>query len=92
MNLEGKYIEINKNNVETIITFLYSKGYEWTRQKYKLDVAIYDISDEIHKNCTKLYLIILKDWFYYAYNKPKKETYIDYYILIREEKLKRILK
>ena len=46
MNLNGKYIEINRNNCKIGITFLYSNGYYWLDNSYNLEYAIRNISEE----------------------------------------------
>ena len=89
MNLNGKYIEINKNNVKPIITFLYSKGYKWTmglNLKGALDCyKSFIINDGIS------YIIIENKQFFFLYYKPINKTYYDIHKLMREVKLKRVL-
>ena len=92
MNLEGKYTIINKNNVKTILTFLYRKGYYWCDYSINLYEAICDISEEIDKN-EKLYIVIDDSkYFLYYYDKPTENTYINLINFLREDKLKLILK
>ena len=89
MNLEGKYIEINENNVKQIITFLYSKGYTWDRgERLKSTLTTYNICFNDHK-----YIKFISDKEFLFSDYPS-----NYYNCIninkyfREEKLKRILK
>ena len=95
MILDGKYIKINVENAKTILHFLYNKGYAWYRV------------DEI-KNINELLQMISKYFgdekivsiyvesinariFFRAFDVEKKKE-ITITQLLREDKLKRILK
>jgi len=95
MNLDGKYIEINENNIKPILIYLENCGYYWGNKtnpytiEYILEryygsenVAIVIQTDNLPDN---------KRLFLGAYiNHCKKK--IDITKLMREVKLKRILK
>ena len=92
MNLKNKYTIINKDNIKPVLTFLYRNGIYWCDQKYVLNVAIRDISEELTKY-KELHIIITETCFFYDFSGPVNKciTYIDFKKLMREDKLKRIL-
>jgi len=91
MKLTYKYIKINANNAECVIKILYSKGYKWTAVHYDINEAI-DFNNEHIYN----YVVIFNNMnFTFAYCHDGYEDFfgeIDVNILLRETKLKRILK
>jgi len=94
MNLHGKYIEIDRNNIEYVITLLYSIGYEWTIGKclnHTLD-GYKNFTNETGKSYIRIH--INDDQFIFLHHIPDDNiyTYFNINILLREYKLKRILK
>jgi len=90
MNLKGKYIEINENNVEYIINLLYSKGYSWREfdiEKILIHIKCYmGINGYLYIKFLSQKSFIVSSWV--------SINYIKYDInhILREYKLKRILK
>ena len=102
MNLEGKYIKINRKDIKRVITFLHNNGYRWgnvmndnnrinsIEHSIKSSHSWLNYNEELHIRFNEKY---------YYYNDLDLSKYglehinIDiYFYLIREEKLKRILK
>jgi len=93
MNLNGYYIEINRNNVESIIKILYGKGYFWSVLKHDLNETLFRYSS--HINLYKKSHIIFYDtnvFYFETIIVEEKYKFFDINKLIREYKLKRILK
>jgi len=91
MNLNGKYIEINKNNAEYIIKFLYSNGHEWTIGTNLID-TLNNYKEFIDVNKVSYIRIDYNQFIFLNYKPDDRYTYFNINKLIREKKLKRILK
>jgi len=92
MNLAGKYIIFNKNNTETIVKFLYSKGYSWASTiGHDLEQTL-EVFKMTMDNCYEEKYIQFKNNLFYFNNQIPPLKYINIKLLIREDKLKRILK
>jgi len=92
MNLTGKYIEIDKNNAKYIITLLYSKNFSWTLSGNLVD-TLNSYHSFININNKKSYInFISSNTFIFLLYKPLGCNYFDINKLLREYKLKRILK
>jgi len=91
MNLAGKYIIANENNAKDIILLLYRKGYSFICG-YELTFAL-DQYKLYFNYKTELYIIFFNS-LHFTFNSYKEDgyTYFDVNILLRENKLKRILK
>jgi len=93
MNLVGKYIEINLKNYEQVINFLYRKGCIYGGPHDNINSAKYYIHLFIESSDNLYYIKIISDNFFASiYRVDKSRNIIDGNILIREYKLKRILK
>jgi len=93
MNLDGKYIEINRNNTAPIINYLYKNGYCWVGSSiHEPNYVSNLIIIYLRKNKPGLKIEFRKKVFYFNYNNPLSTIELDANILLREEKLKRILK
>jgi len=94
MNLACKYIEINRNNSKDIITLLYKKGYSWL-SGYDLGLTLHQYKMYINDD-GKTYISFYnpKSFCFNKYIDSVEEeyTFFDINILMREDKLKRILK
>jgi len=94
MNLDGKCILIDKDNAKSVITFLYDIGYKWNivsepDVEYTIIQVIEHFLDNFHKDF--LYIQI-KDKLFNFDTYCGSFTFIDIKQIIREYKLKRILK
>jgi len=91
MLLTGKYIVINKKeDIKPFLNFLYSNGYYWNADHKKMIKGLYEdftkqiyISSSFNFNDKSLW------WFTH---KLEDKTELNIRSLLREEKLKRILK
>ena len=97
MLLSGKYIIVNEKNLKQIITYLFSLGYIWRNTIY-VKSAIHWAKDYM-MNREILYITIDKNMINFEHYEFLFEEYIfknykfvDINILLREYKLKRILK
>ena len=93
MNLGGKYIKINTNNVKNIICFLYSEGYKWSAYKHDLDYTLewYYHGNYFNSDGTSYVLFHDENIFVFNDNSASYE-YFNIHKYLRDEKLKRILK
>ena len=93
MNLRGKYIEINENNVEYIINLLYSKGYKWSiTGNNDLEIVLLNYKHYINKDKKSYMRFAYNSFFVFDINPPNNQEYYNINKYLREEKLKRILK
>jgi len=88
MNLEGKYIIIDKKNYKQVIPFLYREGFSNFDKFYVESVTKYLNNNNI------LYVRMSGNNIYSYFNKVSIENYdfVDINKYLREEKLKHILK
>jgi len=91
MNLFRKHTILNKKNYKRIITFLYSKCYSKTR-KVSISECLSNLSSFFDSDNTYVYVNFYIDRFLIEYQSEDGSTYINLDKIIREEKLKRILK
>ena len=91
MNLDGKYIEINVNNVNDIITFLCNKGYTYEYNSLNYQQIVDDFVNRTKFNGGVIYIDFLDTIYHSRWDIPNCEC-IDIKYLYREYKLKRILK
>ena len=96
MFLTDKYIILdNKNDVRKIITYLYENGYIWNGAKIgeNVDDIVDVILSYLNKYDNDIYLdIFYSNRFTLTFTKPKSSTFIRIKNILREQKLKRILK
>jgi len=94
MNLDRKYIEINKKNATEVITFLYNKHYFWDLYNVPdFDFTLTSTKNHFDDNYNKiLYIVFHGNGFEFTSYKPNICEYVNIKHLIRENKLKRILK
>jgi len=93
MNLEGKYTIIDLNNINTVIAFLYREGYNWANNDINLNDTIRELKEIIEKSNEIIYIKLRSNKkFWFTIDIPQKLTYFDINKLLREYKLKRILK
>jgi len=92
MNLDGKYIKLDSNNVESVIKFIYKNGYNWIYEdKTKIDVVLKTAIHNINvRNYT--YIMFNCNSFYFQWMVEKNFEFFDINKYLREYKLKRILK
>jgi len=88
MILDGKYIMTTKNNYIKVLDFLYSKGYIWINKEYKEQFMRSLVTHDFMYIYS--YDNIRIDWNYNEVPYDRKEININ--ILLREDKLKQILK
>ena len=92
MNLDGKYIKLDSNNVESVIKLLYDNGHCWlygvvTDLESTIKMAIRNIKE---RNYT--YLIFVGETFFFQSIIEDNIEFFDINKYLREYKLKRILK
>jgi len=93
MNLPGKYIIVNKKNYEQIIEILFREGYVYGGDSTDINHVKKNILKYIMSNNNILYIHTTFCKYFYSWNSVKIEDDItDANEIIREEKLKRILK
>ena len=93
MNLNGKYILINKNNVNSTFEYLYKNGYK--HRFYTIEELLGVVlktfkSREFCYICVYTYDYHSLDWWYVS--DPTNSVYLNANFILRESKLKRILK
>jgi len=93
MNLVGKFIKINNKNYKQIINFLYSEGFKYGGMLDDIDNSKESVYSFLKRNNNILYLnILFVDVFYTNNISYIDTTVIDGNKLLREDKLKLILK
>jgi len=89
----NKYIEINRNNAEYVLKIIYSKGYKWTSALYNINQTM-----NYYKLTVCKYIKLYDDGIFTLANTINDVNYLKKFeefnvnILMREDKLKRILK
>ena len=98
MKLLNKYIKINNKNYKNVIDLLYSEGYKKDGD-YSFKIVIDSINIRFKINDNILYLAFYRDnVFYFSLDiptnvyDPNGYEYYDINKMLRETKLKRILK
>ena len=96
MNLQNKYTTININNVKFVITFLYNNGYVWANNQYydpelNVDGMISYTKRSMSRSNNRYYIHFNENVYYSRWDIPKNKSYIDFNVVFREDKLKRIL-
>jgi len=99
MNLKGKYIVINKNNIKYIIPFLYDKGYKdcyfiSNTSSITIEQSINVILGYFNskKYGENAYLFLSDNFIITSAIIPINLNYFNINIIFRADKLKRILK
>jgi len=93
MDLYNKYIKINLTDIDTILKYLYGKGYRWANSNSGLDSDTYNLKEILCENGGEMYIKFYDEvCFYYYVSTKKGYPELNIQNLIREDKLKRILK
>ena len=93
MNLEGKYIEIDKNIAERVIRFLYCKGYNWGFYKQELEYTIDNYMEYFNVNEKSFIEFYGDNIFVFRGPQPRdRNNFINIILYMRKNKLNRILK
>jgi len=100
MKLEGKYIVIDKNVIDDALRFLYSKGYKWINNYYEnenVSKIVMRMCSVCEDNGDVLHIRFYNHsscrfGIYSADIVDNSYDFVDINKLLREEKLKRILK
>ena len=91
--LEGKYIKIEEKDIKRIITFLYNNQYYWGNTpednlEYTIKASHSWIGDDNH-----LYISFNEKKYFFHKRLPSDSSkYVNIYLIMREYKLKRVLK
>jgi len=96
MNLNGKYIKVDNNNIRYIIKFLYNNGYQWNDYEYKFNQIIDKINISMSSGWPYKWIHIYEKSIFclnrFDPSNPTDDEIFDIMPYIREQKLKRILK